>query len=93
MKKCSEINPVQAKNLFKTNVTLEEVSSSKTIKAFVVDYCFDDQSGFIVRVLKKDIEELDSIEFFMDSDDGKEFKEIDLRDIFYGDLFKLIPIH
>lgn len=87
---CSKIPEKTARGLFRGLVTLEEVSSGKRFLAKVVDYCFEGQHGVIVSLDNKTAMKLDSYGLTAESDAGTDRRELDLRDIFHGHLFRFI---
>lgn len=87
---CSEIPQNYAKSLFNQNIVLKEKSSGIRFQALVIDYCFEDQKGIIVKFLKTDSKKLDSRKLCQKAENNPDkYVELDCRDIFYGKLFEL----
>jgi len=87
----SEISHQEAKSLYHKTITIKENESKLCFEAFVVDICFDDQKGVIVRVLKKDVLPILERHRFGEADhESKKYLEIDLRDIHSGRFFSIV---
>ncbi len=86
---CNEISYDLAKSLYNTEVVLLENKTGKTFKAFVTDTCFKDQTGFIVRIARKDAVDIIN-EYEIDEDERQGYVSLDARNIFSGEHFSLM---
>jgi hypothetical protein len=92
--KCSELKNTES--LYKTEVTLLEIESNMSFKAFVVDYGnSSEKQGIIVRLTKEDSKKLSNQNIILPSYDDKyddTYVELDLTSMYHGHLFNLISL-
>jgi len=88
---CSEIDHETAEGYFGKNVIIQENATGRTFPAKVVDYCFDDQKGFIVKIERSLVSDIIKKYDMLDAEyNGKDFVECDLRNTYNGKFFTLI---
>lgn len=90
-KTCSKITPRFSKALFGQKVQIKEKITGIVFDAWVVDYCSEDQKGFIVRFSKSVSKTLAHQKLCKPAMmNSKSFVELDLRNLFHGKLFDII---
>lgn len=88
---CDKVPHEVSKSLWTRTVILQEKETGREFPAVIVDYCFDDQFGFIVRIKKEDVKGLIR-KYKMEPSDRypQTHVEIDVRDIYLGKHFNLV---
>jgi hypothetical protein len=92
---CDKLPYEFAKSLYNQTIMIKELNTGRTFPAFVVDYCFEDEFGVIVRIEKHLVSDFIRKYDMVEAErNPATHVECDMRNTFMGKHFAFVaPTH